>query len=96
MEQNRTFSFTAAPCLSRTLRPTAASGAVRNHHHQSTATACLQPLSASHGTATRFLSFRTVEESLRNVFEKFGDLTEGHRRRPGSPPPVIFGSLSRW
>ncbi|RCV35103.1 hypothetical protein SEVIR_7G224600v4 [Setaria viridis] len=77
---SRTFSFTAAPSPSRTLRPAAASGAVRNQHRQSTVTACLQPLSASHGAATRLyvhgLSFRTTEESLRNAFEKFGDLTE--------------------
>ncbi|KAJ1272398.1 hypothetical protein BS78_06G199100 [Paspalum vaginatum] len=81
---SKSFSFTVAsyPCPSRTLRPAASSGGVgvRNQQRASTTTACVQPPSASHGAATRLyvsgLSFRTTEQSLRNAFEKFGDLTE--------------------
>ncbi|CAN6276708.1 unnamed protein product [Urochloa humidicola] len=81
----RSFGFTAAayPTPSRTLHP-ASSGGPRNQRRPSIATLCFQPPtpSASHCAATRLyvrgLSFRTTEESLRNAFEKFGDLTEVH------------------
>ncbi|KAG2574276.1 hypothetical protein PVAP13_7KG315900 [Panicum virgatum] len=81
---SRSFSFTAAayPSPSRTKRPAALSGGVRNQQRPSTASACLQPPTASHGAATRLyvrgLSFRTTEENLRGAFEKFGQLTEVH------------------
>ncbi|CAL5030405.1 unnamed protein product [Urochloa decumbens] len=83
---SRSFGFTAAAyptsSPSRTLQP-ASSGGARNQRRPSIATLCLQPPSASRGAATRLyvragLSFRTTEESLRNAFEKFGDLTEVH------------------
>ncbi|XP_066343702.1 organelle RRM domain-containing protein 6, chloroplastic-like isoform X1 [Miscanthus floridulus] len=79
---SRSFSFTivACPSPSPTHRPAAASVGVRNQQRASTATACLQQPSASHDAATRLyvsgLSFRTTEQSLRDAFEKFGDLTE--------------------
>ncbi|PUZ48607.1 hypothetical protein GQ55_7G258600 [Panicum hallii var. hallii] len=81
---SRSFSFTAAayPSASRTRSPAALSCGVRNQQRPSTASACLQPPTASHGAATRLyvrgLSFRTTEESLRSALEKFGQLTEVH------------------
>ncbi|CAL5025791.1 unnamed protein product [Urochloa decumbens] len=80
---SRSFGFTATayPIPSRKLHP-ASSGGARNQRRPSLATLCFQPPSASHCAATRLyvrgLSFRTTEESLRNAFDKFGDLTEVH------------------
>ncbi|GJN01946.1 hypothetical protein PR202_ga19251 [Eleusine coracana subsp. coracana] len=76
-------SYRSSSCSpSHAQRPaTASSGGVRNRQRLPTATACVQPPSASHGGATRLyvsgLSFRTTDDSLRNAFEKFGELTEG-------------------
>lgn len=74
------FTIVACPFPSRTHLPAASSVGVRNQQRASTATACLPLPSTSHGAATRLyvsgLSFRTTERSLRDAFEKFGDLTE--------------------
>ncbi|XP_062226557.1 organelle RRM domain-containing protein 6, chloroplastic isoform X2 [Phragmites australis] len=71
-------AIAAYPSPSCTLRPAAASSGVRNRQRLPTATACVQPPSASHGAVTRLyvsgLSFRTTEESLRDAFEKFVNL----------------------
>ncbi|RLM65982.1 RNA binding protein [Panicum miliaceum] len=55
---SRSFSFTAAayPSASRTRSPAALSCGVRNQQRPSTASACLQPPTASHGAATRLSS----------------------------------------
>ncbi|TVU16028.1 hypothetical protein EJB05_39575 [Eragrostis curvula] len=72
----------SASSPSRTLHPAASSGGVRNRQLLQTSTACARPPSASQIAATRLyvsgLAFRTTEESLRNAFEKFGELTEVH------------------
>ncbi|KAK3141699.1 hypothetical protein QOZ80_4BG0337250 [Eleusine coracana subsp. coracana] len=77
-------SYHSSACSpSHALRPASSpSGGVRNWQRLRTAIACVRPPSASHGAATRLyvsgLSFRTTDDSLRNAFEKFGELTEVH------------------
>ncbi|XP_052151213.1 organelle RRM domain-containing protein 6, chloroplastic-like [Oryza glaberrima] len=78
-------SLAASPSSSHPLRPVASSGVSCSQRRLPTAAAAAAarnhpPPSASHGAASRLyvsgLSFRTTEESLRNAFERFGQLTE--------------------
>ncbi|KAL5197562.1 hypothetical protein ABZP36_001074 [Zizania latifolia] len=66
----RSVASSGGPCCSRRRR-LSAFAAARDH-----------PPSAPHGFASRLyvsgLSFRTTEESLRDAFERFGELTEVH------------------
>uniref|UniRef100_A0A0E0DHN4 RRM domain-containing protein n=1 Tax=Oryza meridionalis TaxID=40149 RepID=A0A0E0DHN4_9ORYZ len=78
------FSLAASPSSSHPLRPVASSGVSCSQRRLPAAAAAAArnrpPPSASHGAASRLyvsgLSFRTTEESLRNAFERFGQLTE--------------------
>ncbi|BAH92794.1 Os04g0583800 [Oryza sativa Japonica Group] len=97
-------SLAASPSSSHPLRPVASSGVSCSQRRLPTAAAARNhpPPSASHGAASRLyvsgLSFRTTEESLRNAFERFGQLTEGGVDQCHGTKIVIqsFDSENSW